>query len=111
MGRKMWKPYKSYRFIDKDPIIDQMRTMLADSGMTYGEVAAASGVSRSCLVKWFEGDTKRPHHASAMAAIIVMGYRMTFVKEGEGYRINGKKSKKKKELIRIPPLPDRVKNP
>jgi|SRR5215471_150874 len=102
----MWKPYKSYRFIDKDPIIDQMRTMLSDSGMTYGEVAKASGVSKSCLVNWFEGDTKRPHHASAMAAIIVMGYHMTIVKDGG--RLNGPKRKKAKALVRVPPLPDRV---
>jgi len=102
----MWKPYKSYRFIDKDPIIDQMRTMLADSGMTYGQVAAASGVSRSCLAGWFDGDTKRPHHASARAAIAVMGYQLTIVKEGH-HRPNGPKPKRAKSLPRVPPLADR----
>jgi len=103
----MWKPYKSYRFIDKDPIIDQMRTMLADSGMTYKQVANASGVSKSCLVGWFEGNTKRPHHASARAAISVMGYQLTLVKDGM-HRINGPKRNKSKSLARIPPLPDRA---
>jgi predicted transcriptional regulator len=106
----MWKPYKSYRFIDKDPIIDVMRTMMAESGMTIGEIAKASGVSRSCIANWFEGDTKRPQHASTKAAITVMGYHLVAVK-GDGYNlVNGSKPKKGKSLTRIPPLPDSVKN-
>jgi predicted transcriptional regulator len=105
----MWKPYKSYRFIDKDPIIDAMRTLMAESGMTIGEIAKASGVSKSCIFNWFEGDTRRPQHASAKAAIIVMGGHLEIVK-GDRYRPNGPKPKKGKSLTRIPPLPDSVKN-
>lgn len=74
-----WKPYKSYNFKDKDPIIDQMRTMVQDSGMSYRDIHDASGVSVSCLNQWFNGVTRRPTYAAVVAVIAVLGYRSILV--------------------------------
>ena len=41
------KLYKSYVFIDKDPIIDTMRTIVEDSGKTYAKVRTA-GDATTC---------------------------------------------------------------
>lgn len=75
------KIYKSYRFIDKDPIIDRMRTIVQDSGETYTEISNLSGVSAHTLTNWFHGDTKRPQFASLMAVARVLGYELTVVKQ------------------------------
>ena len=43
------KAYKSYVFRDKDPVIDKLRTIVADSGMNSTEVSTDSGVSASAI--------------------------------------------------------------
>ncbi len=60
--------YKSYNFVDKDPVIDAMRTAFSDSGHTYQYVHDQSGVSISTMNAWFLGSTRRPTLA-AMAAV------------------------------------------
>jgi hypothetical protein len=51
------KVYKSYNFIDKDPIVDYSRTKVFANGGP-AEIAEASGVSPGTLHKWFNGKTK-----------------------------------------------------
>jgi hypothetical protein len=75
-----FKPYKSYNFKDKDPIIDQLRTIVSDAGATYREINHASGVSVSAIYNWFEGPTCRPTHAAVAAVAAAFGYDMHFVK-------------------------------
>lgn len=67
------KIYRSYNFIDKDPIIDVVRTIVEDSGDSYEKVHAASGVSVGTLGNWFNGKTKRPQYATIMAVVYAMG--------------------------------------
>lgn len=67
--------YNTYRFKDKDPVIDVLRTALqhdADSrGVKFSKAAAdaahSSGVSVNTLHNWFFGSTMRPQHASVAA--------------------------------------------
>jgi transcriptional regulator with XRE-family HTH domain len=72
--------YKSYSFVDKDPIIDRIRTIVADEGESYKEIQLRSSVSASTLYNWFEGDTKRPQFATIMAVARSLGYDMTLAK-------------------------------
>ena len=79
-----FKPYKSYRFLDKDPIIDRMRTMVQDSGASHMDIHNESGVSVGCLNGWFYGATRRPQYATIAAVAHVLGYEFAVVKKQGG---------------------------
>jgi DNA-binding phage protein len=72
--------YKSYSFRDKDPVIDEMRTLVNDSHKSYRDIHEASGVSVSTMYNWFEGTTKRPQYATVMAVVYALGYKAKFVR-------------------------------
>ncbi len=74
------KLYKSYSFKDKDPIIDRVRTMIADEGISYGDLSLQSGVSVTTFYQWFHGKTLRPQFATVMATVRSMGYDLQVVK-------------------------------
>ena len=65
--------YSSYQFVDKDPVIDKLRTALKDSGMSYQEVKDGGGPTPGTLTNWFKGPTRRPTFAAANAAARAMG--------------------------------------
>lgn len=69
--------YKSYNFVDKDPMIDQVRTIITDSTMTYKAIAEASGVTENTIRNWLDGATKRPQAATFNAVLRVCGYKLT----------------------------------
>jgi hypothetical protein len=71
--------YKSYNFIDKDPIIDEIRTLYQDSGANYAWVHEHSGVAVGTLASWFDGPTKRPQAATLNAVARALGYKLGFV--------------------------------
>src|SRR5262245_6187408 len=72
--------YKSYSFIDKDPVIDKLRTIVEDEGESYTAIHDMSGVSTTTLWNWFSGETKRPQYASVMAVARALGWDMQLVK-------------------------------
>ncbi len=65
--------YKAYPFVDKDPIIDVLRTVKSDSEMSDGQIHAAGGPTTSTLRNWFKGKTRRPQFATVAAAAVAMG--------------------------------------
>lgn len=69
--------YKSYVFIDKDPMIDQVRTVIQDSHMTYKAISEASGVTANTIGKWLDGATKKPQAATFNAVLRACGYKLT----------------------------------
>jgi hypothetical protein len=71
--------YKSYSFVDKDPMIDEIRTIYQDSGATYKWINATSGVSATTLSKWFDGSTRRPQAATMNAVLRSLGYKLGVV--------------------------------
>jgi len=78
--------YRTYRFIDKDPLIDAMRTVVrSEEHLTNGRAAAISGVSATTFHNWFEGATRRPQNACSSAAMAALGYvrRDTLTAKGE----------------------------
>lgn len=75
-----FKLYKTYSFTSKDPIIDKLRGIIQDEGVSYASLAAGSGVSESTLYQWFHGKTLRPQFASIMAVTRELKYDLALVK-------------------------------
>lgn len=75
--------YLSYSFIEKDPIIDRMRSVLAAEQASYEDVHLKSGVSTNTLYQWFNGKTRRPQYATVMAVARSLGYDLVLTKSGE----------------------------
>jgi DNA-binding phage protein len=71
--------YKSYSFVDKDPIIDEVRTMVNDSGANYKWIEDHSGVTSATLYNWFNGKTRKPQAATLNAVARALGYKLGFV--------------------------------
>ena len=71
--------YRSYNFVDKDPVIDELRTVVQREGfMKKGglrRLSILSDVSETAMHNWFFGQTRRPQNASLEAAARAMGYR------------------------------------
>jgi transcriptional regulator with XRE-family HTH domain len=64
---------RSYSFVDKDPVIDVIRTLVQDSGNSYNKIHDASGVSTTTISNWFHGKTRRPTYACIMAVARAIG--------------------------------------
>jgi hypothetical protein len=80
------KTLRTYRFMDKDPVKDELQTILQDEGLfgkgkKLGQVATLANLSPQTLDNLFFGDTRRPQNATVMAIITAVGYQRKFVKE------------------------------
>lgn len=75
--------YKSYNFVDKDPIIDEIRTIFNASGVNYKWIQENANVSPSTLTAWFMGSTKRPQSATVEAVLRALGYQRAIVPYGD----------------------------
>ena len=73
------KVYKSYNFIDKDPVIDELRTVFRRYGIKYQYVEDRSGVTTQTLRNWFEGKTKRPLNSTVEAVLRAIGGKREIV--------------------------------
>jgi transcriptional regulator with XRE-family HTH domain len=80
------KLYKTYSFRDKDPIIDRLRTLVADNGTSYADIGADSGVSPHTLWQWFRGPTRRPQFATVKAVARALGHDIEIVPYRRGHR-------------------------
>lgn len=70
--------YKSYNFVDKDPVIDLMSGISQRNKISIPKIAADSGVSEATIRNWFFGKTKRPQFATVAAVMSAMGYRINW---------------------------------
>jgi hypothetical protein len=68
--------YKSYNFIGKDPIIDEIRTVVQQHGASYKDIHEQSGVSTATLSNWFSGPTMKPQSATINAVLRSMGWKL-----------------------------------
>lgn len=68
-----------YRFINKDPIMDQVVNLIDSSSMSKKEISYRSGVSTATFQKWKKGDTKRPQNASIDVVLRTLGYHRPIV--------------------------------
>ena len=72
--------YKSYSFVDKDPIIDQVRTIVQGSVVTRKELAELSGVTTNTIRNWLDGGTKKPQAATLNAVLRALGYKLSITR-------------------------------
>ncbi len=82
-AKRAAKVYGSYRFIDKDLIIDVWRTARSDSKKTYAQIEADGGPTAGTLRSWDIGGVKRPQFCTVAAAARAIG------KTGIKFRQNG----------------------
>lgn len=73
--------YRTYNFLDKDPVIDKIKTLLKDEGVGVGEAHILSNVADTTLRNWFDGPTRKPQHATIMSVVTALGYDITFEKQ------------------------------
>jgi hypothetical protein len=66
--------YRNYRWVDKDPLIDALRTVCQDEGLTNYEAHCITGISTTTFKGWFDGETRRPQNATATQAAAALGY-------------------------------------
>jgi hypothetical protein len=85
MARGFLRIYRTYNMVDKNPVIDKVRTLVQDEGLIkkLQIVHEISGVSTSTLDNWFNGTTRSPQHATIAAVVTSLGYREEFVKDKE----------------------------
>lgn len=77
------KVYRTYRFIDKDPVIDEIRTLVQDEGLMkkLEIVHQLSGVATATLDNWFNGETKSPQNRTICAVTSALGYKRAWQRE------------------------------
>ena len=66
--------YRTFRWLDKDPTIDAIRTVVQDEHLKEGAVSSISGVASATLKAWFGGATKKPQNATLTAVSSALGY-------------------------------------
>jgi hypothetical protein len=67
------KIYKSYSFRTKDPVIDELRTIIQDekgklTNKVLRDIETDGGPSASAMHEWFYGKTLRPQNPAVEAA-------------------------------------------
>ena len=78
--------YKAYLFRDKDPVIDELRTMVEGfygkrvNNPDLKKIADSGGPTAGCMARWFFGATKRPQSATVEAAGRAIGFKRVWRK-------------------------------
>lgn len=82
-----FRMYRTYRWLkkEKNPVIDQLRTIAQEEGVykNLKILHEISGVSTAALHGWWFGDTVNPQHGTIMAVLTSLGYEEKFVKSKE----------------------------
>lgn len=78
-------PTYHFRANEQDPIVDAVRTVLADHDISFAKAAKGSGVSYSTLHSWFvKGKTRKPQYASTAAVLGFAGYELVIAPKRRG---------------------------
>lgn len=93
--------YKSYNFVNKDPIIDEIRTVYKNSGVNYKWIQDNSGVTTTTLNAWFSGKTKKPQAATINAVLRAMGYKLGVVEFGTAVHVVPKMEQPKQSFRHV----------
>jgi hypothetical protein len=74
---------RTYRFTEKDPVIDELRTLVNDEGLSKKLVIVATlaNLHPSTVKNLFHGGTKKPQNATVMGIVTSLGYQRKWVKE------------------------------
>lgn len=81
--RGIFSQYRSYNFVNQDPIVDAVRTMVRDEGLREKDVVSLSFLSPGCVGNMLGGVTRSPRFTSIAALCSGMGYaRIEFGSHG-----------------------------
>jgi hypothetical protein len=87
----MLKTYGAYLFKQKDPAIDELRTVVEDhfghrvNNKDLTQISEDGGPTVGTMKAWFFGKTRRPQNPTLEAAGRAMGFRRRWVKmDGTG---------------------------
>lgn len=76
-----------YRFIDKDPIIDVIRTAMQRKGNLnpdqINRVAYDAGIHPGTLHNWLNGDTRKPLSITTRFVLEALGVTIKYIDEDE----------------------------
>jgi hypothetical protein len=78
---------RTYGWIDKDPVIDEVRTFIQDRGLDgeWSKIATLATMSPATIANWFEGDTRKPQHCSVASVVTGLGGKFKIIpNESEG---------------------------
>jgi hypothetical protein len=82
----MTQLYAAYRFTTKDPVIDELRTLLEDNfggrltRKMLKSIEISGGPTASTSANWFFGGVRRPQNPGIEATGRAMGYQRKWVK-------------------------------
>jgi DNA-binding phage protein len=84
--------YDTYRFKDKDPVIDIVRTCIEiyaslhnlSIGKAVKDLSNASGVSAACIYAWLNGSTRMPRFCTVVAVVHATGREVRVGNQGMG---------------------------
>lgn len=96
-GKRGIVTYKSYNFVDKDPALYVVKTVVESSGLSLKQVHEAGGATPTTMYRWFNGEGRTCRH-DAMAATIraCKGEMVVIMRDGTQLPITPKKSTGKK---------------
>ena len=66
--------YRTYRWIDKDPIIGAVKTIVQDEKLKNNAVHEITGIATATLDGWFNGGTRKPQNVTVTAVASGLGY-------------------------------------
>lgn len=83
---------KDYRQIEKDPVIDLVRTGFQKTNMTIPEVAYKAFVRPETIRRWLYGEVKRPWNITVDCVLEILGIRReaTWIETGEKVEVSKK---------------------
>lgn len=68
-----------YRWIDKDPVIDHVISLMKQDGRSLTAIANAAYLSPTTLHAWDSGATRRPNNISIDFVLRAMGFERQIV--------------------------------
>jgi hypothetical protein len=68
---------RSYNFVDKHSIVDELRTAIQDSGEPVEWIAHSAGVHRATIDAWLTGKTRKPYSSSLEAVARALGKHLS----------------------------------
>ena len=76
-----------HRKFEKDPMIAFVMNKINESGLTFGQIEAKCGVSRSTLHNWDIGETKRPQKITMQLVLRETGHDIGVFKISNNARV------------------------
>ena len=73
---------REYRFIDKDPICDVLRTVIQNDGRSPSAIAREARLADETVLNLLYGTTRKPRNTTVSLIFMACGYTITAIKPG-----------------------------